>query len=214
MNNRDDFTAATKRTLAERSGFRCSYLGCPKATVGPSNESEISVSRTGVACHITAAAPRGKRYDPFLTTVERKSISNGVWMCQTHSIEIDRDESRYTTALLKHWKEVAETRADYAKNHGWGFFDKNNFFPIESLADIDIELSKSAKSNHLIGNAINDSCLPQIWGKEQANIIRDFIIELYRNAFSHGGSKLFKVFISRNKLQISYDGKKFNILTC
>ncbi|WP_417688562.1 hypothetical protein [Pseudidiomarina sp.] len=211
MSNRDDFTAATKRILAERSGFRCSYLGCPKATVGPSEESDTSVAKTGVACHITAAAPGGKRYDPSLTPDQRRSISNGIWMCQTHSVEIDRDASRYTTQLLKHWKEVSETRADYAKNHGWDFFDKYNFFPIESLADINLNLSKSTESNRLIGNAINDSCLPQLWGKEQANIIRDLIIELYRNAFSHGNSKSFKVFISENKLQVSYDGNQFNI---
>ncbi len=211
MTNRDEFSAPIKRALAERSGFRCSYLGCPNATVGPSNESDVSVARTGVACHITAAAPGGRRFDPSLTPEQRSSITNGIWMCQTHSVEIDRDEVRYTALLLRHWKEVSEARADYAKNHGWDFFDKYNFFPIESLAEITLNLSRTSLSSSLIGNAINDSCLPQLWGHDQSIIIRDLLIELYRNAFSHGRSTSYNISISRNKLEIKYDGDRFNV---
>ncbi|WP_156480504.1 hypothetical protein [Aquipseudomonas alcaligenes] len=211
MSDRDEFSAPTKRALAERSGFRCSYLGCSNATIGPSEESETAVARTGVACHITAAAPGGKRYDPTLSPTERSSISNGIWMCQTHSVEIDRDEARYTSTLLNHWKNISESRADYAKNHGWDIFDKYPFLHIDSLANIDLALTKSPSSNSLIGNAITDSCLPQLWGKEQSVIIRDLIIELYRNAFDHGEASSFEISISEQKLEIVYDGKKFDI---
>ncbi|MEH8111383.1 hypothetical protein Q7I18_10610 [Aeromonas veronii] len=211
MTNRDDFSAATKKALAERSGFRCSYLGCPKATIGPSQEADDAVARTGVACHITAAAPGGKRYDSTLTSEQRSSISNGIWMCQTHSVEIDRDEARYTTLLLKHWKQAAETRADVAKNYGWDYFDKNNYFPVDSLADINVNLEISSNSNNIIGNAIVDSCLPQIWGNKQLIIIRDLIIEVYRNAFQHGNATKYNVEITANKIEINYNGCEFNI---
>lgn len=211
MTKRDEFLTATKEALAERSGFRCSYLGCSNATVGPSDESDTAVARTGVACHITAASPGGKRYDSNLTPQERRDISNGIWMCASHSIEIDRDEARYTVNVLKHWKQISETRADIAKNHGWDFFDKNNYFPVDTMADINLSLNNTTNSNDLIGHAISDSCLPYIWGKKESLIVRDLIIELYRNAFAHGKANKFDVDITPKTIQIEYDGERFNI---
>lgn len=211
MTKRDEFLGATRDVLAERCGLRCSYLGCSNATAGPSRESESAVARTGVACHITAAAPGGKRYDPKLSPEERRSVSNAIWMCSTHSVEIDRDEARYTVSVLNHWKKIAEARADIAKNHGWDFFDKNNYFPVDSLADISLNLNYSSNHNDLIGNAISDSCLPYIWGKSQSIIIRDFIIEIYRNAFTHGNATKFDVEITSKKIELIYDGIEFDI---
>jgi len=213
MSNRDDFTAATKQILAERCGFRCSYLGCGNATVGPSSESDTSVSRTGVACHISAAAAgRGaRRYNSDMTSEERSSISNGIWMCATHSIEIDRDEFRYTESVLKHWKKIAEEKADLAKSLGWEIFDNNNYLPVHSLAGIQLDIPVDISANGLIGNAIFDSSLPYLWGKKQAIIIRDLIIELYRNAYSHGNANYFRVEIRAKEIEITYDGLKFNI---
>jgi hypothetical protein len=213
MTKRDEFLEPTKKALAERCGFRCSYLGCPNATSGPSEESETAVARTGVACHITAASPGGKRYDSNLSPEVRRSISNGIWMCTTHSVAIDRDEARYTVSVLNHWKEIAEAKADIAKNHGWDFFDKNNYFPVDSLADINLSLDSSSNSNTLIGNAISDSCLPHIWGKSQSLIIRDLLIELYRNAFTHGNASNYEVKITSKKIEIRYDGEAFNIFS-
>ncbi len=40
---------------------------------------------------------------------ERRSAANGIWLCQTCAKLVDNDEERYTVALLKQWKVVAET---------------------------------------------------------------------------------------------------------
>ena len=85
--NRDDFSTSTKDKAAKRSAYRCAF--CGKPTIGPSFENNEAVSNTGVAAHICAAAPGGKRYDPNMTPEQRKSIDNCVWMCQTHAHLID-----------------------------------------------------------------------------------------------------------------------------
>ena len=102
---RDDFTKDTIRKAAGRVGYRCSFPNCPNATIGASMESPNKTSVTGVAAHICAAAPRGKRYDPNMTPEQRKSIDNCVWMCQTHAHLIDTDEVKYSVTVLKEMKQ-------------------------------------------------------------------------------------------------------------
>jgi hypothetical protein len=108
---RDDFSQSTKDTLARRVNFLCSNPDCPLATAGPHSDPEKAVSK-GVAAHITAAAPGGKRYDPSLTPAQRSSANNGIWLCQNCAKLIDSDEARFTVELLRAWKVVAEAKAD------------------------------------------------------------------------------------------------------
>lgn len=121
MARRDDFSDSTKEKAAKRSGYRCAF--CGKPTIGPSFENNESVSNTGVAAHICAAAPGGKRYDPNMTPAQRKAIDNCVWMCQTHAHLIDTDETTYTVDILKQMKQKAEQSAAEA-NADIRFFDK------------------------------------------------------------------------------------------
>lgn len=106
-NNRDDFTEKTKDLLAKRVAYRCSNPKCRKITCGAS-DSLYAYVNVGVAAHICAAAPGGKRYDANMTEDERKDISNGIWLCQTCSKLIDSNELRYTVKLLHEWKKDAE----------------------------------------------------------------------------------------------------------
>lgn len=110
VNPRDDFSARTKDTLAKRVGFRCSNPNCRKLTCGP-NDDPQKVTNIGVAAHITAAAKGGPRYDGCMIPNERKSLSNGIWLCQSCSKLIDTDESRYTIDVLSKWKSIAEELA-------------------------------------------------------------------------------------------------------
>lgn len=107
--NRDDFSLSIKDKAAKRSAYRCAF--CGKPTIGPSFENNEAVSNTGVAAHICAAAPGGKRYDPNMTPKQRKSIDNCVWMCQTHAHLIDTDEVKYSVTVLKDMKQKAELAA-------------------------------------------------------------------------------------------------------
>lgn len=107
---RDDFTPSVKETLAKRVAQRCSNPGCNVSTTGPHTNSSRSIN-VGVASHITAAALGGPRYDPALTSEERKSIENAIWLCQTCAKLIDSDCDRYSVQTIKTWKVSAEADA-------------------------------------------------------------------------------------------------------
>lgn len=95
---------------------------CGALTAGPSDESHEAVTVVGVAAHIHAAAPKGRRYDTLMTPAERKNIRNGIWLCATHSVEIDRDEVRYSADVLRKMKCEHEAAIANELNAGRGTY--------------------------------------------------------------------------------------------
>ena len=116
MNNRDDFPKKTKEHLAMRAGWHCSFTGCSRVTVGPSEESSEAVTMIGKAAHICGAAsgPGSRRYDPSMTPEQRMHIDNGIWLCADHADFIDRDEVTYTAETLRAMKRDHEARISQA----------------------------------------------------------------------------------------------------
>jgi tetratricopeptide (TPR) repeat protein len=110
---RDDFSQQDKERLGKRVGFHCSNPDCGIVTIGSSSESNSSVNNIGVAAHIFAAASGkgARRYKASMTSEERKSIENGIWLCYNCSVKIDKDEIKYTEKLLQEWKCEAEEKA-------------------------------------------------------------------------------------------------------
>ena len=96
---RDDFNKQVIDALAKRVGVRCSNPACRKLTTGPRNDSH-QIINIGVAAHITGASPGGPRYNPSLTTKQRKSPENGIWLCQNCAKLVDNDSARYTVEIL------------------------------------------------------------------------------------------------------------------
>ena len=90
---RDDFSQRTKDLLANRVGWKCSNPNCRKATRGAGIGKE-NIINIGVASHITAASKGGPRYDENITSQERASAENGIWLCQSCSKLIDSDVNR------------------------------------------------------------------------------------------------------------------------
>lgn len=106
---RDDFTQSVKNKLRDRVAHRCSNPECRVPTSAPAGEDKVN--NIGVAAHISAASPGGARYDKSMSSKERTSIKNGIWLCYICSIKIDRDEKRYPVSLLEQWKKDAEDTA-------------------------------------------------------------------------------------------------------
>jgi hypothetical protein len=67
--------------------------------------------RDGVAAHITAASPRGPRYDPALSEAERCGYENGIWVCTAHGRQIDSDQPGFAIATLRGLKRLREASA-------------------------------------------------------------------------------------------------------
>ncbi len=104
---RDEFPQQIKELLAKRVGNCCSNPDCRQPTFGPQINPKKALN-VGVAAHITAASPLGPRYSASLTTEERTSVENGIWLCQKCSKLVDNDEERYTSEVLRSWRGEAE----------------------------------------------------------------------------------------------------------
>ena len=108
--SRDDFSSAVKEALSKRVALRCSNPKCRLPTHGPHSIDGKAIN-LGVASHISAASEGGPRYDATLTSDERASIANAIWLCQSCAKLIDRDPVRFSTSILHAWKGAAETKA-------------------------------------------------------------------------------------------------------
>lgn len=122
---RDEFSPKTINTLARRAGFRCSNPECRKATVG-SNVIKDKSTLVGVAAHITAASPGGARYDNSMTSVQRTSIDNAIWLCVNCSTLIDKDYRKFNIDLLNKWKtDIEKESSDELLKHNKSSISEN-----------------------------------------------------------------------------------------
>lgn len=107
---RDNFSTKVIRQLRTRVAHRCSNPECRVPTVAAGVRPD-AVTSIGVAAHIHAASVGGPRYCAEMTTQERTSIENGIWLCSACSIKIDRDVERYSAELLREWRVKADDQA-------------------------------------------------------------------------------------------------------
>ena len=107
---RDDFNKATRERLAHRAGYKCSKPDCGVATRGADANAQGTID-LGIAAHLTAAAPGGPRYDASLSSQERRSYENGIWLCANHAKLVDSDARHFTIEQLREWKGQAERRS-------------------------------------------------------------------------------------------------------
>ncbi|TAK32773.1 MAG: hypothetical protein EPO40_01725 [Myxococcaceae bacterium] len=144
-----------------------------------------------------------------MTAEARKSAENGIWMCYTHGKQIDTDEVRYSVAMLQQWKELAKRRARIEQeSHG------KQTLTTEQLRDVtlvdDVVVLTDPDGNQPIGEAIDLSCLPLIWGKDLADGVRDLLVELYRNARTHGKATTCSLEISARTVRLTDNGDPFD----
>lgn len=134
---RDDFNKAAKELLAKQAGHRCAHPHCGKPTSG-ADESGTGAINIGVAAHITAASAGGPRYDPAMTSEQRKDASNGIWLCQDHAHAVDADDSGFSAEILRTWKRQAEDRSFHALMAGMAAGSLAHGFQLDPGEGIDI----------------------------------------------------------------------------
>jgi hypothetical protein len=215
MARADDFNLDTKRALAKRAGYHCSFLDCGRLTAGPSDESDDATSETGMACHISAASSGGsaRRYDSNMTNEDRKSAGNGIWCCYTHGKLIDTDETRFSIKMLQDWKIIAELIARIMVEKGCSYEDAAKQFTFRELVTETIKVQDADNDSQLIGDMLKDCEVELSWGKEKAYIVRDLLIELTRNALTHGKATEVQITINDNQITLCDNGEKFNSKT-
>ena len=150
-----------------------------------------------------------------MSSDDRSSIENGIWMCFTHGKLIDTDESRFTIPMLMKWKVLAELRARLSLDQG-----RTIDLSPKDLTDMTFAGEKftvggvgTGEENRIIGDALINSCVTVIWGQEPTRCIRDAMIELARNAFAHGKATQFSVEIHGRAIKLTDNGAEFDVRT-
>jgi hypothetical protein len=93
--------------IAARAADRCSNPNCRALTSGPHNDRRKSLT-LGIAVHIAAASPSGRRWDPVLPEHEYGAYGNAIWLCRNCANVIDNDVVLYPASLLRTWKRAAD----------------------------------------------------------------------------------------------------------
>ena len=181
MTGRDDFPADVIDAIRKRAGGRCSVPNCRAATTGPSESRVSGVTNVGVAAHITAAAPGGPRYDPDMTSEQRRSRENGIWVCQTHGKVIDDDEHRYPAPLLRAWRDRAEALAEKELGRPGLPMGRPGVIQHQAMVTPDDERQGTA-------DFVEDIGALAAWGRKHSELVRMVLYELALNATAHGGA--------------------------
>lgn len=153
MRNRDDFIKKDKELLAKRVSYRCSNPKCRRVTIG-ANSNHKKSTNIGVAAHICAASSGGPRYDDTMSSEERKSINNGIWLCQECSVLIDKDPELYPVNLLMKWKKESEDKSIKAINNLNDNIYEDVFIDIEENDDSDLETWD--ENTEVVSTVLND----------------------------------------------------------
>ena len=88
---RDDFSEAVKTALGKRASYVCSNPDCRALTIAPADSDASKVLYIGKAAHICAASAGGPRYDPNMSSDQRKAIENAIFLCSSCAEMIDRN---------------------------------------------------------------------------------------------------------------------------
>ena len=106
-----DFSAKTRRLLANRVGGKCSLPWCRIPTAGPGQTRGSTVS-SGEAAHISSAMPAGPRGQGGLTVEQLRDPANGLWCCTRHAALIDAGSGNgFEAETLRSCRALAEARA-------------------------------------------------------------------------------------------------------
>lgn len=104
-NNRDDFNPKVKDAIAKRASYICSSHSCRSLTLCASEADPEKYVYNGKIAHITAASEGGPRYDSSLSSKERSSVENGIFLCSNCADIIDKNKGvDYSPDVLRKWK--------------------------------------------------------------------------------------------------------------
>lgn len=168
---RDNFKAPTIVTLAKRAGFRCSNPDCAKPTIGAAAGHQ-GIVNVGVAAHITAASPKGPRYDSTRTSAERSDPLNGIWLCQVCAKLVDADPLHFDAEKLLAWKHASESASFRALTGDGSAFER-------LLQDVGEFLGRSSKASRrlspYLGSVLTLSAVRRADGTKRRESVGDVV---------------------------------------
>lgn len=94
-------TLSVLRALFIKSGNQCAFPGCANPLVNEKNQFIAQV------CHIEAAKPGGKRFNPCQSDEERRGYENLIILCYPHHVETN-DVDSFSVEQMREMKKKHE----------------------------------------------------------------------------------------------------------
>ncbi|MEU4494645.1 ABC-three component system protein [Streptomyces sp. NPDC023998] len=117
---RDPVKAAQAKIVIQRSGDRCAYPDCGIELSIDARAADDEHKAVGKVAHICAASEGGPRYDASMTTTERGSADNLIYLCGPHHDVIDTQLHAHTVEFLRNLKAKHERTVARAMSHAMG----------------------------------------------------------------------------------------------
>ncbi|NKY54520.1 ABC-three component system protein [Nocardia vermiculata] len=117
---RDRVPFAQEKVVISRSGNMCAYPSCGLELTIDSQDVDDQPKATGKVAHIAAASPGGPRYDASMSTAQRGSAENLIYLCSPHHDAIDFQLSHHTTQFLLDAKNSHEEAVERAVRSALG----------------------------------------------------------------------------------------------
>lgn len=109
MSRDDDFRKPVISLVSQRAAYICSNPDCKTLTLSGAVADSSKTSNIGVVSHITAASVNGPRYDDTITSDQRKSDENAIFLCENCASLIDKNSGiDYAIETLRGWKKLHE----------------------------------------------------------------------------------------------------------
>lgn len=117
---RDRVPDAQGKIVIQRSGDRCAYPKCGINLTINAQAAEDYDKAIGKIAHICAASPNGPRYDASMSTPQRGSAANLIYLCGPHHDAIDEQLNHHTREFLIEAKQTHERTVARAMAHAMG----------------------------------------------------------------------------------------------
>jgi hypothetical protein len=108
--------------------------------------------------------------------------------------------------MLMAWRSLAEAEARLRHT---GLAEAH---PIAALLPNEHQIDNLGNENLTIGDALSDSCVQALWGTATSDAARDLLVEITRNAFTHGGATHVQLAIGAGSISLHDNGGAFNPL--
>lgn len=187
MARQGDFSAKTRRLLANRVGSKCSLPGCRIPTVGP-GPTRDSIISSGEAAHIFSALPAGPRGQGGLTVEQLRDPTNGLWCCTRHAAFIDASSGNgFDAETLRSYRELAEARAAVERDGiaapGAGWFHELRVRAAPTFAGpVTLRFGKStvviganSSGKTVLADMLAGIARPERWSRWRSRTLRDVL---------------------------------------
>jgi hypothetical protein len=187
MTNRDDFKKTVVDALAKRAAYHCSNPDCVRLTLEPSVANTDCYIYTGQASHITAASTGGPRYDSYLSSDQRQSADNGIFLCSECGVKIDKNDGvDFSVEKLREWKSQHE---ELVKTNG-SLLKYQSVFVVAGEPDVALEVN--ADGADTIGRILKPGAEEVIHGSQRITAsngaIGEIVDQARKTIISEGGS--------------------------